>query len=87
LCALTHALALWLKGSVAGQTAASMIGVISATGAAMALFEKPDMSTRLLLLMLGLLSLAVAAIINHYTLTRSTSSARAYRPLGLPMKP
>jgi hypothetical protein len=87
LCALSHALGLWLMGSVAGQTAASMLGMLSAVGAAMLLFEAPGRRTQLLLLVIGLSSLAVAALINHYTLTRSTSSARAYRPLGISMRP
>jgi len=87
LCSVSHALGLWLMGSVSGQTAASMVGVALAVGTASLAFETSDRWTPLLLLLIGLTSLAVAALINHRTLTRSTSSARAYRSPGLSMKP
>jgi hypothetical protein len=87
LCAASHSLGLWLLGSVIGQTVASMAGFLSATGTALVLFEKPNQWTQASLLLIGLASLAVAALINHRTLTRSTSSARAYRSPGLSMKP
>ncbi len=80
LCAMTHALGFPFKGNVAGQTAASMIGSVAAATMAINLFAKPDSHTRLLVLAIGLASLGIAALINHYTLTRSTSSAMAYRP-------
>jgi hypothetical protein len=85
--ALTHALAFRLSGSVAGQTAASMIGIVAAVGSAMVLFERTDHWSWLLVLLTALFSFAIAALINHYTLTRSTSSALAYRRPGLSARP
>jgi hypothetical protein len=85
--ALTHALGFRLSGSTAGQTVASMVGIAAAVGTAVLLFEKRDQWTPLLLLLTALLTMAVAALINHYTLTRSTSSAMAYRRPGLSVRP
>ncbi len=79
LCAMSHALVLRSMGNTAGQTAASMVGVVAASAMAINLFENPDYLTRLLVLAIGLTSFGIAALINHYTLTRSTSTAMAYR--------
>jgi hypothetical protein len=87
LCALTQAVGLWLKGSALGQSVSSTAGAVAAVSMAMALFEKPNAWTGVLLLLVCVSSMAIAALINHFILTRSTSSARAYRPLGVTMRP
>jgi hypothetical protein len=80
ITAATHALALWSHGNRFGRVAASWAGAAAAGGAAMYLFASPDFSTRALLLTVGVFAFAFAAFMNHRTLTRSTSSALAYRP-------
>ena len=85
--ALTHALGFRFSGSVAGQTVTTMMGIVAVVGSAMLLFERQAQSTRLLVLLTALACLAIAALINHYTLTRSTSSALAYRRPGLSVRP
>jgi hypothetical protein len=87
LTALTHAIVCPLNGIVLGQTTASMLVVVFAPGSAIMLAEYPDIPPRLFLLTVAALSFAAAATINHFTLTRSTSSARAYRPFGVSVKP
>lgn len=82
--AMTHACELRVRGNAAGQSIASTAWLVAAVAVGMALFGKPDLWARLLVLATGILSLAGAALLNHYTLTRSTSSARIYRTLGIP---
>lgn len=82
--ALTHACELRVRGNAAGQSIASVAWLVAAVAIGMALFGKPDLWARILVLVTGILSLAAAALLNHYTLTRSTSSARIYRTLGIP---
>jgi hypothetical protein len=87
LTAMTHAVYSPLSGTVLGGSTATMLGGVLAAGSAIMLAEYPDIPPRLFLLTVAALSFAAAAIINHFTLTRSTSSARAYRPFGLSIKP
>ena len=82
--ALTNACELRVRGHAAGTSIASMVWLVAAIAIGMTLFGKPDLWTRLLVMGVGVLSLAAAALLNHYTLTRSTSSARIYRTLGIP---
>jgi len=85
LSSLTQAVGIPLNGSVGWHSLATMLGVGLAAGGAVLLFGVPD--STFLVPAAGTLSFVLAATINHFTLTRSTSSARTYRFLGAVGRP
>jgi hypothetical protein len=80
---VTHALEQRFSGSAAGRSITGMVGIAGAGGIAFSFFGHHDLTARLSVIAIGLLCFVLAAVINHYTFTRSTSSARAYRRLGV----
>jgi len=88
LVAMNQAVALAFTGGVARRMVGSMIGFVSAAGGAAAVVEAPDSATRLALMaVVAAASLAIAALVNHYTLTKSTSLARAHSHANVAMRP
>ena len=85
LSALSHAVGTPLNGSTGWHSLATMLVVVLAVGGAVLLLVKPDFT--FLVMAAGILSFVLAATINHFTLTRSTSSARTYRFLGAVGRP
>lgn len=85
--ALTHAATLPVRGNRAWQTPASMVGVLVAAGTAIFLADNRNIPVRPTFLFAAVLSFVLAAVINHFTLSRSTSSAHAYRGVGAPGRP
>ena len=79
LCALAHALTHRFGKSHLGRTFASMIGVIVAIGMAVTLTEHRWVPVQPVFAIVALSSLTIAALINHRTLTRSSSSATVQR--------
>ena len=79
LCALAHALTNWFGKNHLGRTGASMVGVIVAGAMAVTLAEHRWIPVQPVFALVGLLSLMTAALINHRTLTRSSSSAIVQR--------
>lgn len=80
---LTHAMGFRFSGSRPGGSISLMVGVTGAVATAIAFFGRPDVSTRLVVLTIAVSCFLVAALINYYTFTRSTSSARPYRRPGV----
>lgn len=78
VCALTNALVFKVYGSLGGQLGVFML-LVTAPMLVLTLFEIPHEWVRFLLLLVGPVSLAVAAFVNHRTLTRSMSGSLAYQ--------
>lgn len=78
VCALVNSLVFKVHGSPRGQGTVFMV-TVTAPIFVVTLFEIPHEWIRFLLLPIGLFSLALAAFVNHRTLTRSTSGSLAYQ--------
>jgi hypothetical protein len=76
--ALANALVFKVYGSLGGQWGVFVL-LVTAPMLVVTLFEIPHEWIRFLLLLVGVFSLAVAAFVNHRTLTRSTSGSLAYQ--------